>query len=1094
MRSKFKWIFTLLVALTMQFSFAQKTVTGKVSDASGPLPGANVVVKGTKNATSTDFDGTYSIKAKEGDVLVFSFVGKEGKVATVGAGNVYNATLNAVEELTTVVVSGAFGIKKSKNAQTSSQQLVTNKELTNAANPNVIQSLAGKVSGLQITTTNSGVNAGTRITLRGIRTITANGEALVVIDNSISTAAILTQLPPEVIESVNVIKGQQGSALYGEQGSNGVIIVTTKKGTGSEKPVISISSSLDFETIAFTPDRQTRYGQGWYNETGANYTDAVGPNPQLSHIPIENGSWGPAFNAPGFEGTNQATGLPQADGKFLRLPWKSLGSDNIKPFFKTGTLFQTGVSLNMGGESGYAFISANRQNTNFLIEGDKLVRTSFLFKGGKKIGKFSIGGIANYSNESVSQTDSSLYFDLLNTATNIPVELYNSGVNQNHWTVYNKSPYWKQKNIRFDDVRNTLNGSMNFGYEFNKNINVSYNANIQVRNAVSEFHNNGDLLDQSYNVGPGYSYFGDPFSSYFAQGGTSTGSSYFIQNTLNTNIYADLLLNLNYQLTDNIGFKGLIGNNIQDNKFVQQTSGGTNLNTPGLYNINNVINQGAVNADALTGASYTPFRFYDSNFGNKLENSNNRLRRVAFFANTDFNYKDYLFLNATARYEQTSNIKTSQFYPSVGISFIPTLAFDGLKGNNILNYLKINASYSVTGNSTPVRAQEVDGIIGNVGAGYPFTNSLSFTYPSVQTFADTKGEFVKTAEFGLSLGFFKNRFTFGVSAYKSEVTDLITNRGVSRPAGYALLKSNIGSLENKGYDLDFGFNPIKTQSFSWDLKVNLSFNSTIVTSLADGVNEISLNTFTGGGVFAVVGEEFPMLKGNSYQRSPDGQVVVGANGIPLLNTSLQNLGKATPDYILGITNSFEYKGLRLSAVIDYRSGGKIYSGTKRDLTFTGATQESADFDRTKGYIFPNSVQVAGGGFVTNNTVAGGVAAQNTNGSGAFFSGNYLNIAENMIVDATFFKVRELALSYSLPSKVLEPIGLTSFKFGVNARNFFTLLGNPFKGRSSYSNQGFSDPEASNSNATRRNANATGVADQTQYPSSKTVGFSINLTF
>ncbi|MEO0038670.1 MAG: hypothetical protein RIQ59_1881, partial [Bacteroidota bacterium] len=300
MRSKFKWIFTLVLALSMQFSFAQeKTVTGTVTDGKLPLSGANVVIKGSAKGVSADLDGKYSIKAKPGDVLVVSFSGYEKKSVTVGSANSYNVTLKESSKvLDDVVFTGAMGIKRTRDAVVSAQKQIGAKELTQASNPNAIQALTGKVSGLQINTTSNGVNATTRILLRGTRSISGDNQALVVIDNSVSSAAILAQLPPDVIENVNVIKGAQGAALYGAQGVNGVIIVTTKRGTKSEKFTFGFNSSVDFETVSFVPQTQTEYGQGWANGYAFQFPGTDPRNGNIQFSPYENGSWGPAYNDP----------------------------------------------------------------------------------------------------------------------------------------------------------------------------------------------------------------------------------------------------------------------------------------------------------------------------------------------------------------------------------------------------------------------------------------------------------------------------------------------------------------------------------------------------------------------------------------------------------------------------------------------------------------------------------------------------------------------------------------------------------------------------------------------------------------------------
>ena len=323
MRSKFKWIFTLLLAFSMQFSFAQeKTITGVVSDASGPLPGASVVVKGTTRGTQTDFDGKYSISASAGETLVITFVGYTDFTAVVGASSTVNATLVQGVQIGEVVVVGAMGIKRIQNATTYSNQVVRSEELNQAANPNALQSLTGKVSGLQINTTNSSVNSTLRVVLRAPKSITQNNQALFVIDGAISTATIFQALPPETIESTDIIKGAQGAALYGSDGVNGVIIVTTKRGSGKDKMTVNVTSAIDFTEVAYLPERQTRYGQGWDGQ----------------HYSYENGAWGPEM-----DGSLQPTGLPQADGSYLMLPYSSRGSDNIKDFFKVGTIMQNGV-------------------------------------------------------------------------------------------------------------------------------------------------------------------------------------------------------------------------------------------------------------------------------------------------------------------------------------------------------------------------------------------------------------------------------------------------------------------------------------------------------------------------------------------------------------------------------------------------------------------------------------------------------------------------------------------------------------------------------------------------------------------------------
>jgi TonB-linked SusC/RagA family outer membrane protein len=1034
----------------MQFSFAQeKTVTGVVSDNTGVLPGANVVVKGTKRGTQTDVDGKFSIKAKAGDVLVISYVGANETSVTVGSSSTYNVKLSQGKELDVVVVSGSLGIKKRKDALTSSQQVVGNKELTQASNPSVVQSLTGKVSGLQINTTDGGVNASTRIVLRGNRSITSNNEALIVIDNVISSATILAQLPPEVVENVNVIKGMQGAALYGQQGVNGVIMVTTKKGGKGDKANISLSTSIDFETVAYLPQTQQRYGQGWAIQD------------HFSHVTYENGSWGPEY-----DGTLQPVGLPRADGTYLIAPYSPI-KDNVKKFFNTGTILQNGFSISGGNaDKGYYNFSANRQTSDYVVQGDQLKRNSFIFKGGKKFGKLSIDGNVNYIGQKTSQTDAGLYEELLQTAGNIPVQEFSNVNGNNHWTAYYVSPYWKRDNIRYDNSRDYMSGIATLGYEINKHINVSYVANLQFTQANGDHHTNAyvDL------VGPGL-------------GGSdrSIASEYYTNNSNSRNYYGDLLVNFNYNLNKDLELKFNLGNNVQDRLSKITSAGGTNLAVPGLYTITNVLNP------ALPST-------LDTGLGNSSStgagNSSTRYRSFAYFANIDLDYKHYLFLNLTGRNDHTSNLSAdnnSYFYPSAGLSFVPTKAIEFLKDNSVLNYAKISASYVKVGNAQGVGTYAINNIM-NLATGYPF-NGGSNSYSINQNPTDPKirPEFLSTKELTINLGFLKDRITFDGSIFKTTTTDLITRVSTSSASGLATNAINIGAMDTKGLELDLGIVPIKTKDFTWTSRFSYSKAKSIVTKVSDQSNSVALLTNANiptnavFGIYAEVGEEFPLIKGTKYQRDDQGHVIIDpTTGNPLTTSTLEKLGKSTPDYTLGFNNSFDYKGLRLTVVCDYRTGNKFYSDVKYNYAWTGRLVESAENGRT-GFIYPNSVipNSSNTGYVTNTSV---VTAGGSNSDYVNYYDKYSRVGENFILDGTAFKVRELSLSYALPSKYLDRTGLTSVRFGVNARNPFTFLPRE--------NRGYNDPETSISST----SNAQGAATAGQYPPTKTYGFSLNLTF
>ena len=1028
MRSKFKWIYTLLLALSMQFSFAQeKTVTGVVSDATGPIPGANVVVQGTQRGVQTDIDGRYSITASQGDVLVFSYVGMTDFTATVGASNVINATLQEGIVLGEVVVT-ALGIRRKADAITSTYDVVDNEELTQASNPNAVQALVGKVSGLQINTTSSSLTGSSSVVFRGARSMTGNNQALVVIDGAISSLQTFEQIPPELIESVNAMKGAQGAALYGSDGVNGVIVVTTRRGSVGEKFTVSMTSSVDISDIAYLPKKQLRYGQGWDGD----------------FVSFENGSWGPEY-----DGSLQPVGLPQADGTFIMAPYRPI-EDNIKDFFRKGTIFQNNVTLSGGSlENGYAVFSANRLVNDFIVEGDQLKRNSFLLKAGKKLGKWSVEGNFNYISQSIETTGSGLYDDLLQTAANVPVSQFSHGMNQHHWTVYYMNPYWLRDNDRDFNKQDKLAGIVTLGYEFNKNISVSYLANLRLDMSNNEYYQNA---------------YTDEIAAIYGSQSNSVLSSYSTDQTFRRRFYGDLIVNFDYDLSDDFTFSANVGNNIQDDFIHQNQAGGSNLEIPGVYNPTNALNP------------YLP---------SQLTNRYSRSRKFSFFGQATLDYKDYLFLNVTARNDWTSVFDQSQnsfFYPSAGISFVATDAIDGLKGD-VVNYLKILANWTKVGNDSPVGAYGINQL-GSLGLGYPFNDQNSYVQQIQQTYGLIKPEFVTTSEIAVNSGFFGDRLTLDAAAYITKTDDLITRISTSQATGLFSLLTNIGEMETKGFEIDLGFTPIKSSAkdgFRWDASLNFTKFETTILKVSDEADEVNLRQpYSFVGIYAVEGEDFPLIKGTKYARDEEGRVIVDMNGNPLVDPAMQKLGKVNPDFILGMSTSFNYKGIKLAATMDYRTGGVFYSDVKRNLSWTGQLIESAE--NRGGFIMPNSVYLdeTTGTYVPNTSIVtgGGAVSNFINYYGSYYS----TTGENLVIDATAFKLREIALSYSLPSKYLDRTGLSTVTFGVQGRNLFTWLPEQ--------NRFYNDPETGETST----QTGQGLAFTDRYPVQKSYGFSVNLTF
>ncbi|MFD2823095.1 SusC/RagA family TonB-linked outer membrane protein [Lacinutrix iliipiscaria] len=1044
MKTKFSGILTLLLAFVVQFTFAQeKTISGTVSDENGlPLPTATVIIQNTTTGTSTDFDGNYSINANVGDVLDFSYVGYATQSQTVGASNTIDVTLQPDNTLDEVVVT-ALGIKRKQDEITTANQVVKADELVKANNPNVVKGLSGKVSGLQVIANGNGVNDRTRIVLRGNRSISGNNQALIVIDGTISTASLLQSLDPNSIESVNVIKGANGAALYGSDGSNGAIIVTTKKGNNeTEKITVAVRSSVDFETVDYVPERQTRYGQGWDLGDG------------FENIVYENGGWGPEF-----DGQIVPVGLPQADGSYIMAPYSTQGSDNIKEFFSTGITTQNSVSLSTGDADGYLYISGQLEETEFVIQDDKRRKTAFNFKGGKNLGKWGFTGNVTYTNTKLGRTNGTLYNDLIQTPSNVDVEQFENSGQEGHWNVYFNSPYWVRDNARnaTDAERYSVTGEMT--YAFNDNINALVRSNGLFTNITS-------LNWQNEYVEPA-----DYITNYFGSGAGRGVASSYNQSSSNFKQYiTDLLLNFDYLLTDDITFKANLGlsNRIIKRSFLRV--GGSDLTIPGLYTSGN-LNAGL--DETITG----------DNFGAGARRE--RESKIGAYGQIDLGYKDFLFLNITGRNDWSSVLSKSNnsyFYPSVGLAFIATKAFPQIKGD-ILNYAKLSASYVKVGNDGGISPYAIQQVY-NQAQGFSLGGQNSFTSPTSVTDPLLTPEFTTSQEIGLNLGFLKDRITLDTNFAMFNTTDQITNVGASASSGLATFGgATINLAETKGtsFEVDLGLKVLKSENMDWNINLGYSTTENEVVSVSDQADRVSLGGFLGyAEVMAIEGENFPVIVTNAYERDDQGRVLINPNsGDPIEATGLKIAGRTTPKHIVNLNTSFRYKDFTLSATMDYRTGHVFYSDTKANMTWSGHAVETAQSGRG-AFIWPNSaIETSPGVYEANTSVpSGGTTA------GAFitFFNNYRNVGENHVLDATAFKLRELSLRYDLNKKFLDRTFLTAVSLSAVARNVLTVL--PTE------NRGYNDPEQGFSTGNAQGITTNGTA----YPATRSYGLGLNLTF
>ncbi|MGA1225641.1 MAG: SusC/RagA family TonB-linked outer membrane protein [Tamlana sp.] len=1029
MKTKFSGILTLLLAFVVQLTFAQeKTISGMVSDDSGlPLPGATVLVKGTSTGTSTDFDGKYSVQASQGSTLVFSFVGYSTKEIVVGASNTINLVLQQDAQALEEVVIVGYGIQRQKKSLTYQAEKVDDAELIKVAPTRAASALAGKVAGLQINVQNNGVNPTTQVILRGLRSISQSNTALIVIDGSIASQGAFDDLNPADIESLNVLKGATAAALYGSRAGNGAIIVETKKGREGEAFRIGINSTSTFENVAYMPRFQSEYGTGW----------------QGVYDNVENTNWGPRF-----DGTLRQIGPTFPSGYPLEtqmVPYAPV-KDNLLDFYNTGTTFQNNIYFTGSSNNSTFYVSIGDQETKGIVPSDEYSRNTFKANATKKIGDLKLSFTSNYLRDktnvvggSIGDQNRPLYWFVLNTPANIPLSSYKDWDNpnsyayaDNYFNAYYQNPYWAIGTNRNITETRRLTANISASYDITEWMNFTTRLGINTGNAFGKDWRAAQTYDAT--LQPAHS----PVSSFV----TDYESSYLTYTT-------DALLTSEFDITDALNLTSTLGATSTTSESRSSSIAVTNLSIPGFYDISNGTGQPTVSADESIKKTY------------------------GFFADLTLGFKDFLFLNASGRYDFTSTLPSgdnSYFYPAIGLSFVATDAFPGL-AEGPLNNLKITASNSTVYNDFAAYATNETF---SQSSGFPFGSINGFAITGRAIDANLAKEKINTTEIGLNLGLFNNRLTLDAAYFISTSTDLITSITPSVTSGSTGYLTNIGEIEGKGVELSLGGTVLKSEDFSWDVNVNYTQNESIVKEISDGVSETPIATTGEVGVYAIVGEAYPQIKATSYVRDPQGRVVIDpVSGNPVLG-DLKNLGKTTPDYIIGLTSTVNYKGFRLSTTMDYRTGHVYYEQGSDAMEFTGRSEASVSANR-QDFVFPNSVIETSPGVYVENT-----SIPITDGLQDFWTNTYNEIKENYIKDATAFKIREVALNYTLPSTILQNVPVHSVRIGLVGRNLFTWLPKENK---------FSDPEFNNSNS-----NAIGIGGYFQSPPTKSVGFNINVEF
>ena len=1061
---RFLTLFTVLM-LSAALAFAQnRVVTGTVTDDKGvPIEGATVRVKGSRSGTAADASGNFRISVPAGSTLVFSGVGITPKEVVLGSESTVNVSVVRLgTELTAVsVVTTGLGIRRQARELGYATAIVGSSELNQAKPLNPVTGLTGKVSGLQIQTADNSVNPQVRVTLRGNRSILGNNQALVVIDGNQVDNSYLARLNPNDIESFVVLKGASASAIYGSNASNGVLVVTTKKGTRG-KPRINYSSTVQMERISYMPDLQTRFG----SYGGEGYDDLLGvkfpTDPTHVYFPYENQSYGPEFN-----GQMVPLGGParfyRADGTFFdstRMVPYSPVKNGKRNFFDHGITTQNNLSFSTGDATSLLYISVQHVDVKGIVPKDKSQRNQFRLNGSKEYGRFKAEYNFSYALENINQVGNTgnydkggypLYWEVLNQPQHADLTYFKDWQNNPfaspsyYFNAYYGNPYWYIDNNRFSTKNSNVIGNLKLSLKLTNWLDASYDLGYSRNDQTFKYTRAGAVFDP-YAVT-------DPW-----QAGSIASSAKLLQPEVTDQLAynkrlsgtALLMANKNF---GNISTKLILGNTIMkaESNFISDAT--TSLIVPGLFNINYRQGEPTVNQQFSSEGL------------------------IGVFADLTIGYKNYLFLHGSGRNDWNSKLaqaNRSFFYPGVDASFVFTDAIPGLKNNRVLSYGKIRAAWTKVG-QVSISPYALDNLALS-GAGFPYGAQAGFTISNNFANASLKPEFTTEKEIGLELGFLKNRINFQAAVYNTKTTNQTIPSQISSATGFTSATINLGSMTNKGIELDLKLTPLLNLGpVKWNFGANFAYIKNTIGSDLGG--EISL----GNNAYATPGKAYPNLKVSDWVRdSATGKIIVDAvTGFPTKAGPLSGFGTSVSPYKAGLTTSFTYKGLTLSAVADAQFGGVIYNSIGQSLTFTGIDAYSAQAGR-QPFVLPNSVVMQGGKLVPNTNVL--VNTNGVSGEWRFWANTWNKVGSSYTNSSDYWKIREISLTYEFPKTLTQHLKIVQgASLTLSGRNLFM-----FRAKDNV----WTDPEFS----TGGTGNGIGTTDYYQTPPTRIFGATLNVTF
>ncbi|PIF71178.1 TonB-linked SusC/RagA family outer membrane protein [Flavobacterium sp. 2] len=1023
---KMKQIMLILaIIFTSQMSFAQvKTIKGLVSDQNGlPLPGVSIIIKGTKTATQSDYDGKYTIQASAGDVLAFSYIGIKTQTVTVTSSPTINVVLKEDAQNLNEVVVTALGIKRQKKELGYAVQDVKGDQLNKAITTNVTSALSGRVAGVDVSIPSTGIAGSTRVIIRGISSISESNQPLYIVDGvpidnsglSNDNAAAsrwfdgrdngdgISGINPNNIESLTVLKGAAAAALYGSRALNGVILITTKKGSKG-KLQVELTSGVSFDHVnAKYSDFQSDYGTG---ANGALPDPSRGPSELYNYT---TSAWGPKFS--------QSVGAQVKIFDGSTRPYAKV-DNNIQDFFRTGFTTTNGISLSAGSDNAYVRFGYNNLNNDDVIPGSGLERNDASLNATLKSEKFTLDANVNYIAENTENRPG-----LGDSPNNIGYSL--SGL------APNIDQAWL-KNYKDPETGKIYEWNTNI-YQLNPYFTIDENHNSSKKNRFIGNVSGTYQLKRwaALTLRSGLDTYAFSAKDFMAAGSTWPGrdEGYLGLNNINVSeMNTDLIATFSdIKLAEDFTFSGILGAGRRDFRRDQNSRFGTKIIEPGTEYISNFVNQ-TENAPVET-----------------------RTRTNSVYGSAKFDYKGYLYAEFTGRNDWFSVINKDAFYPAASLGFVFSDAFD-IK-NEVFNYGKFRASWARVSNAP--------------GA---YKNALNYT-----TFASYNGQSVvniknsaapnpnltyqsKTGvEFGLETSFFKNRLRADITVYREDTSDQTLDLPSSATSGYEFISVNAGELRNEGIEIFLSGTPIRTKDFEWGIDLNFSKNKNSILSLHPDIQTYTISEarWAGASIVGEVGGKYGTIMGRDFLRNDAGEKVVGANGLPLFTDEKVALGKGLPDWAAGLTNRFSYKGITLQFLIDMKFGMDVYSMTNSVAAQKGLLDVTIDgrdaYNQARAQAIASDPNFSQATWIpTGGYIAEGVVNVGTTGNPKYEKNtkpvnpqDYWNTVFNntpapFVYDASYVKLREVSLGYQIPKSVFAGAKINSIYVSAFARNLLTF--------------------------------------------------------